>query len=330
VVVARADGQGGAALLETVSLLETNLPITVLLLPSGVHREFEVGTDTVVPAALSVEMLPVAMRGVHFAQTCSVVDGFAAQCFGALEAPGPSVLSVFTARDGEEAETFAKRAEAAIRSRAFPIISYDPVRADRLVDCLDLTSNPALDETWTTETLRGSDPAGHTIEHEEAYTFAHFASEEPELASAFTDPPEDADDLVPMAEYLDLDRQQRAGKQAFIRMKDEQGGIVRKLVSDEVVLQCAARRNLWRTLREVSGLDNPQVEAARATLARELSAQQQASADQLRAEVDRIRAEMEATMAERERAAVANALRNIVTTLAARAADEQTGPPVDP
>jgi pyruvate-ferredoxin/flavodoxin oxidoreductase len=321
VVIARLDEQGSATLLEAMSLLETNLPITILLLRSSVHESIAVGVDTVVPAALSVEMLPIAMRGVHFAQTCTAVDGFAAQCFGALEAPRPSVLSVLTARDGEGAEAFEKRAESAMRSRAFPIVSYDPDRADRFVDCFDLTSNPAPDETWTTETLRGSDPAGHAIELEEAFTFAHFASGEPELESAYTDPAEDTDDLIPMAEYLDLDREQRAGKQAFVRRNDERGVVVRKVVSNAVTLQCAERRNLWCTLREVSGLDDPRAEAAQAALAQERNAQQQASAAQLRAEMARLRAEMEATMAERERAAVATAVRNIVTTLATRATD---------
>jgi len=321
VVVGRLDPHSSATLLKAISLLETNLPITILLLRSSVREARQIGADTGVPATLSVEMLPVAMRGVHVAQACPNVDGFAEMAFGALEAPRPAVLSELVARDGEGSDAFKKRAEDAVRSRAFPVFSFDPARSERFVECFNLASNPAPDETWTTVTLRGPGPQGHPIELEEAFTFAHFAAQEPEFGPDYSDPPEGADDLVPMAEYLDLERQRRADKRAFVWHQAEDSRLVRKIVSNAVALQCAERRHLWRVLRELSGLDNPHAEAARAALARELNEQQQASAEQLRAETERLRAEMEATMAERERAAVVTAVENLVTNLATRATD---------
>ncbi len=231
------------------------------------------------------------------------------------------MLSVLISRDGEGTEAFERRAEDAIRSRAFPILTYDPARAERFFDCFDLTSNPAPDETWTIETLRGHDSQGHPIELEEAFTFAHYAAQEPEFESEYSDAPECADDLVPMAAYVKLDHQQRASKQPFIWHRAEDGVVGRKVVSDAVARQCAERLQVWSTLREVGGLDNPHIEAARAALARELNAQQQASAEKLRAEMERLRSEMEVTMAEREQGAVAAEVRNIVKKLATRAPD---------
>lgn len=321
VVVGRLDPHSSATLLKAISLLEANLPITILLLRSSVRGARQIGADTGVPATLSVEMLPVAMRGVHVAQACAPVDGFVELAFGALEAPRPAVLSQLVARDGEGADAFKKRAAGAVRSRAFPIFSFDPARSDHFVECFDLTSNPAPDETWTLATLRGPDPQGHPIELQEAFTFAHFAAQEPEFDTDFSDPPDGVADLVPMADYLDLERQQRADKRAFVWRQDEDRRLVRKIVSNAVALQCAERLHLWRTLRELSGVDNPHAEAARAALARELDEQQQAAAEHLRAETERLRAEMEATMAERERAAVATAVERLVTNLATRATD---------
>jgi pyruvate-ferredoxin/flavodoxin oxidoreductase len=321
VVVGRLDQHSSATLLKAISLLETNLPMTILLLRSSVRGAQQIGADTSVPATLSVEMLPVAMRGVHVAQACAPVDGFPEKAFGALEAPRPAVLSQLVARDGEGADAFKKRAEDAIRSRAFPIFSFDPDRSEHFVECFDLTSNPAPDETWTIARLRGPDSQGHPIDLEEAFTFAHFAAQEPEFETDYSDPPEGADDLVPMAEYLDLERRQRADKRAFVWRRGEDGCLVRNVVSNAVALQCAERLHLWRTLRELSGLNNPHAEAARAALERELNEQQQAAAEQLRAETERLRAEMEATMAEREQAAVATAVERLVTNLATRATD---------
>ncbi len=61
VVVARLDQHSSTTLLKLMSLLETNLPITVLALRSSLYQAYSAGADTGVPATLSVEMLPVAM-----------------------------------------------------------------------------------------------------------------------------------------------------------------------------------------------------------------------------------------------------------------------------
>ncbi|UCH30690.1 MAG: hypothetical protein JSV06_06615, partial [Myxococcales bacterium] len=88
----------------------------------------------------------------------------------------------------------------------------------------------------------------------------------------------------------------------------DEGSVVRKVVSQTVALQCAERRHLWCTLREIAGFDNPHVEAARAALKQELTAQQAESAQKLRTE-------MEEQIARREKAAVATAVRNLVAKL---------------
>ena len=309
VIVARLDEGSGATLRKIVSLLETGMPITILALRSSLRGHYPPVADTGVPAALSVEMVPVAMRGVHLTQTCACVEGFQDQFFASLVAPRPTVLSVLVGRHIEAAETFERRADGAIRSRAFPIFSYDPDRAERFGDCFDLSSNPAPHDVWTINTLRGPDPLGHMVELEEPFTFAHFAADEAEFDTEFSDPPEDADDLVPMIEYLDLTGHQRVGKRAFISRVGEGRRVVRKVVSDAVALQAAERRHLWRTLQDLAGLDDPHLEEARAALTREMNARQQASVQQLRTE-------MEAKMAEREKEAVAIAVRNLVTKLA--------------
>ena len=308
VVVACLDGNSGAALRKMMSLLETGMPIKILALRSSLREVYSAVAGTSVPATLSVEMLPSAMRGIHFVQTCACIPEFQSQFFAALVAPRPSVISLLSARNGEERQAFERRAEGAMRSRAFPMCTYDPDRAKSFVDCFDLSSNPSPNEIWTVETLGGPDLLGHPVELEEAFTFAHFAASDPEFEREFSDPPESADDLVSMVEYLALSRHQRAGKIPFIWCVSDEGSVVRKVVSQTVALQCAERRHLWCTLREIAGVDNPHVEAARAALKQELTAQQAESAQKLRTE-------MEEQIARREKAAVAMAVRNLVAKL---------------
>lgn len=303
IVVADLDETRGTTLLKMMSLLGTGMPIKILALRSSLREVHSAVAEARVPTTLAVEMLPLALRGVHFVQTSAAVPDFQSQFFEAIVAPRPSVLSVLCARPGEEPDAFERRAEGAIRSRAFPVCTYDPDRATRFVDCFDVASNPAPDATWVRPLAPAEQP-----ELDEAFTFAHFAAQDPEFEQDVSDPPEDGNNLVPIVEYLALTRHQRDGKLPFVSCIDEEGAVVRKVVSQEVALQSAERQHLWSTLREIAGVDNPHVAAARAEVKKELTAQQDET-------VQKLRQDMEERGAQREKVAVETALRNLVTRL---------------
>jgi hypothetical protein len=65
---------------------------------------------------------------------------------------------------------------------------------------------------------------------------------------------------------------------------------------------------LWRTLQEISGLDNPHVTAARSSLQQELGAEREA-------QLESLRRQMQQDAAHRQKAAVANAVRKLVAEL---------------
>ena len=319
VVVASLSGETGAVLRKMMSLLETGMPVKILALRPSLREDYSAVAGASVPATLSVEMLPSAMRGVHFVQTCECIPEFQSQFFAAIVAPRPSVISLLSSRKSEEREAFERRAEGAMRSRAFPMCTYDPDRAKGFGDCFDLSSNPSPDEIWTIETLRGPDSLGHPVQLEEAFTFAHFAASDPEFEREFSDPPHSEDGLVAMVEYLELSLHQRAGKLPFIWCVGDEGSVVRKVVSQRVALQCAERRHLWCTLREIAGVDNPHVKAARAALEKELTAQHDES-------IEKLRTEMKEEIARREKAAVATAVRNLVAKLTGLESHSQRDP----
>ena len=307
-VTARLDGDDGAKLREIMSLLGTGMPIKVIGLRSSLREVGSGEANTSVPSRMTIEMLPLAMRGTYFVQTHAAEPDFQKQLSDALSAPRPGVISVLCPRDDEEQAAFRNRAERAVRARAFPICVYDPDRDDRFVMCFDLSSNPSPAELWTTETLSGSDPQGQPVEVEQAFTVAHFAASEPELATDLTDAPAISDDLMPLTDYLGFSRRQRVGKRPFISLAGKNGTIVRKVVSPKLVLRCSERLHLWRTLQEISGIDNPHVKTTRATLQKEMGAQQ-------REQLDSLRQEMQKDAAHREKAAVASAVRRPVARL---------------
>jgi hypothetical protein len=308
VLVARLDGATSARLRKVMSLLETGMPIKVVALRSSLQEPFHGSTALLGPPGLTLETLPLAMRGAYFVQTCAAVADFEQRLFAGLAAPRPTVISILCERDGETQESFRSRAERAIRARAFPLCVYDPDRNSRFVMCFDLSANPSVESQWTTETLSGLDSDGNLIEMDEAFTVAHFAAVEPEFAVDLTAPPASPDALVPLTDYLALSHRQRVGKLPFIRVSGGESSIVRKVVSTELTRQCAERLHLWRTLQEISGVDNPHVNRPRAALQKELSSQREA-------QLESLRKDMEQDAAHRERAAVATTVRKLVARL---------------
>ncbi|MBW2551784.1 MAG: hypothetical protein JRE73_13705 [Deltaproteobacteria bacterium] len=301
VVMARLDDDGGAQLLKMMSLLESGMPIKIVAHRSSLREVYAPASDTSVPSTMTIETLPLAMRGVYFLQTCVAAPDFQERLFEGLTAPRPGVISVLCQRNDEVQAAFQSRAERAVRARAFPM-------SHGFVMCIDLSSNPSPDMLWTNETLSGQDAQGQPVEVEEAFTFAHFAASEPEFAAELTDPPAVADDLIPLTDYLGFSRRQRVGKLPFISLAGKDGSIVRKVVSPMLALQCSDRLHLWRTLQEISGIDNPYVNTARAKLEQESGAQQEAL-------VKNMQQEMEKEAARREQAAVASAMRRLVVRL---------------
>ena len=307
-VVARLDDGSAATLRKMISLLESGMPIKIVALRSSFREVSSTFSDNIVPPKMTVETLPLAMRGVYFVQTCVAAADFEKQLFEGLTAPRPTVISLLVQREDEDEAAFHNRAERAVLGRAFPMCIYDPDHANGFVTCLDVSSNPSPDALWASETLAGHDPQSHPVEIEESFTFAHFAATEPEFAADLTNPPPIIDPLVAMTEYLGLSRKQRAGKLPFVWIKDADGTVLRKVVSLAIAQQCAERLHLWRTLQELSGIDNPYVNTTRSTLEKELGAEQQ---ERLKS----LREQMEKLAAQREQVAVASAMRNLVAQL---------------
>jgi hypothetical protein len=307
-VLARLDGDRGARVHKIMSLLETGMPIKALALRSSLRQIYSGGSRTRVPSKMTVETLPLALRGVYFRQTHAAATDFQKQLAQGLSAPRPTVISVLRPQEQESDESFAARAERAVRARAFPSCLYDPDRDERFVLCFDLSGNPSPELAWTTETLSSVDPEGQPVEMKEAFTLAHFAASDSELEAELIDPPPSGDSLVPLTDYLGFSRRQQMGKLPFVSLQNADGGVIRKVVSRELALQCAERLHLWRTLQEISGIDNPFVVATKAKVERELSAQRDA-------QLEGLRQEMEKDAARREKAAIASAVRKLVAEL---------------
>ena len=175
------------------------------------------------------------------------------------------------------------RAAAALEGRAHALFRYDPEAGATWARRLDFSDNPGPDLPWPDD-----DEAG-------AFTFAHFALTEPGYGHHFAPLPDGVDDdaLAPLAEWLDLSGEERAGVVPTVEAVDGGGGRARLAVSRRLALATVDRQAYWRTLQELAGVHSEYADRAAAEAREEVEARTRSQVEELEArhaaELERVR-----------------------------------------
>jgi len=151
------------------------------------------------------------------------------------------------------------QSKLAVESRAYPLMRYNPDKGSLPEECLNLDGNPALDADWPSYTLKYEDENGLSGEMELPLTFADFAITEGRFRKQFRTVPRDAwnDNMVPLAEYLELDASGREGQFPFLWAVNRKNRLIRVIPAAPLVRSCEDRRQFWRTLKALSGVRAP-------------------------------------------------------------------------
>ena len=126
------------------------------------------------------EVANIAMMhpNVYVAQTTAAhVNHFYRAVMEANAYPGPALISVYTTCQPEHGvgdHEAAQRARAAVDSRAFPLMIYDPRKGDTFRERLDLKGNPTVQQDWYINP-----------KSKETFTFVDFARGEGRFAKHF-------------------------------------------------------------------------------------------------------------------------------------------------
>jgi pyruvate-ferredoxin/flavodoxin oxidoreductase len=94
-------------------------------------------------------------------------------------------------------------------------------------------------------------------------TFADFAVTEGRFRKHFRKAPKDTwnENMVPLAQFLDMDGDEREGHVPYVWMVDKEGQLTRLLVAKPIVESCEDRRDFWTMLRSAAGVDEPSAES---------------------------------------------------------------------
>jgi pyruvate-ferredoxin/flavodoxin oxidoreductase len=298
-LVGDGQGLGRRGLAQVVWLLESGLPVKVVLLSDiGGRADSALSLDALgaFPATTRYDAAVLAMLGRKaFVCQTSIAheEHFAASVERALAAAGPALVHVHAPspeRHGFAPERLFEQAALAVRSRAWPLFMFDPAGPGVFGSCLDITANPSPCERWA------SDEAGR------ACTPADWAATEARFEGELTPLEAGAPGATPIAEYLELAAKDRAGRTPFVEAQ-RGGAAVRLPVGARLLDDTIDRTRLWRTLEELAGEVTPFTDKVRAEAERAVAGAHKAELARLTAEheqrIAQLQAEFDAMAAER-------------------------------
>jgi pyruvate-ferredoxin/flavodoxin oxidoreductase len=171
------------------------------------------------------------------------------------------------------------QSKLAVESRAYPLFRYDPDAGVTFEDACSLDGNPALDADWPEYTIDYQHEDGSAGSLTLPLTFADFALTEGRFRKHFRKAPPETwhEGMVPLAEFIDLDEDDRDGKFPYLWATDAKNRLMRVLVAQELVRSTEERREFWQQLKSLVGMnrrvDVEQVRAeTRAEMARSITA----------------------------------------------------------
>jgi pyruvate-ferredoxin/flavodoxin oxidoreductase len=167
-----------------------------------------------------------------------------------------NIYAVCPPEHGVGDDRAVNQSKLAVEGRAYPLFRFDPDAGVTFSECVSLDGNPEMDAEWPTYTLKYKDEAGQQKSMELPMTFADFAATEARFGKQFKKAPPETwnDDMVPLADFLALDKDDREGKFPYIWAVDGKNRMMRLLVSEDLARSSEERLNFWRQLKDVAGL----------------------------------------------------------------------------
>lgn len=295
-LVSGGDGAMSDRGFEGVSaLLKTDLPIKIVVIDNqgfgatggqaNTASFSSARQDDHPPQRKELGLLAMMQRDAFVLQTSVGYPGHLIEGIRrGLKWSGPAFFHIYAPEPpmhGIAPDQVAAQAKWAVDSRAFPLFQHQPGMAT-----LNLGGNPGLEADWLTRADIDAPDADDLAE--QPFTFADWALRESRFKHNFTFVArgEWHDRMTSLAEFLQLDAEQRELFEPFVEYKNDDGEIARAVVSEEMVQEVENRLQMWHFLQELAGIRSTYNEVLIERAKTELSEKFEAEKDQLISEYD--------------------------------------------
>ena len=213
-----------------------------------------------------ISLIGLAHRTAYVMQgTIAHVNHLLESYIDGLNSRRPALFNIYAVCPPEHGvgdDKSVDQSKLAVEGRAYPLFRFDPDAGTTFHETVSLEGNPSLDTDWPTYTLKYQDAAGKPQSMTLPMTFADFAATEARFLKQFKKAPPETwnDNMVLLAEFVELDEDERDGKFPFIWAVDGKNRLMRLLVTEEMVRSTEERLQFWRQLRNIAGLDQQAVD----------------------------------------------------------------------
>ncbi|MGE5384429.1 MAG: 2-oxoacid:acceptor oxidoreductase family protein [Betaproteobacteria bacterium] len=187
-----------------------------------------------------------------------------------LNARRPALFNIYAACPPEHGigdDRSVQQSKLAVESRAYPLFRFNPDNGVTFSECVSLEGNPALDQDWPTYNIRYLDEKGAEQTMNVPLTFVDFAATEARFSKQFKKAPPETwnDNMVQVADFLKLSKDEREGKYPYIWAVDQKNRLTRLIVSEELARSAEERQNYWKQLKDVASTGQGEADTAAIT-----------------------------------------------------------------
>ncbi len=245
---------------ELIELLSSELPIKLIFQVDHLFHDAKGRPDNFGTAAWRTQLASMAVNlGSAFVlQTAtSNLCPMAERLADGLANQKPALFSLFSPGEDFALPAYLTAA-AAIESRLFPTIVFDPEKGDAWAECFSLDGNPQPEKDWPIHTFNYEDDEMQVCTENLPFTPVDFLAADPGFAEGLQAVPRNewSEEMIPVADYLQADAAQNYGRVPFVLMVGQNDRLERVAVTSVAVqlVRQVARR--WHNLQELGGINN--------------------------------------------------------------------------
>lgn len=257
-----------------MDMLSAGMPVKVLVQHTDLLEEAAIGQGHFAFGVRSARLATTAMGlGSMFVlqTTVSNLHALRGRVRDGIRCRGPALFSVYTGAPGRSELPPYLVAAAAMKSRAFPVFTYDANAGANWAARFSLENNRNPDGDWPAEDFEYADDGLQRVRERVQFTYADFVLCDPRHAHHFAVVPRErwTMAMMPAADWLALAEREAAERIPYVLAVDAADRLHRVIV--DVRLMQAMRRCLllWHRLQEHGGINNSHTQQA---LARERAA----------------------------------------------------------
>ena len=267
-VCTEAETLDAAETAQMVEFLAAGLPIKVLVRTDDVLQPSKVAEGHVALGMRARQLVDTAIGLTDvfvFQSSASQIFRMHESLLRALSYDGPALFSIFSGASGHTSDVPPYLvAAAAVESRVFPAIVYDPSAGSDWASRLSVDENPSLGDDWPEHSFLFEDDALQAGTENLAFTLADFMSMDDRFFGHFAlvAPSDCGDDLIPVPQALSTVDKGLPSKVPVVSLVDPDGCVRRAIIDDRMLGETRRCLTMWHSLQELGGIHNSHVARA--------------------------------------------------------------------